>query len=347
MSYSRAYACIKRREGGEILNSKALVILMLLSMLLIHLPINTAKATVPSMWASNVEDYHQGLRKDGSPVLPERSNPNNALGLPDSGVAGPPVKFFSLGFGGWIILGFPHIIANGPGNDVLVIETTWGSYPLEKADVYVSQDGIIWILAGSVDNVNKQGMVLLPPALAWVNFVKIVDTTNPALFGADGDGYDLDAVGAYYYYEAVPVYVDIKPGSWPNPINIGSRGVFAVAICGTTDFDVTTIVPESVRIYIEGIEEGVPPLCWSYEDVATPYTGEPSGGHALGGDGYLDLVFHFDTRAVVTTLGLAGHVGETIPLFIKGNFYMCFTPFMGQDYVRVQAPRRGLVPIPE
>jgi streptogramin lyase len=138
----------------------------------------------------------------------------------------------------------------------------------------------------------------------------------------------------------IPVYVDIKPGSWPNPINIGSKGVFAVAICGTKDFNVTTIDPATVKIYIEGVEDGVVPLRWSYEDVATPWTGEAGGGHALGGDGYLDLVFHFDTQAVVTGLGLDEHVGETIPLIIMGNLYEEFggTPIIGQDYARIQAP---------
>jgi len=330
--------CTSERREDK-MNKLALVIVILVFLTSIFPMMTIADPAVPAMWASSVVNYSQGLRKNGTPVLPERSNSSNTLGPPDSGVSGPPVKFFSLGFGGWIILGFPHIIANGPGDDVLVIETTWGTYPLESADVYVSQDGIGWVLAGSVNNVNKQGKVLLPSTLPWVNYVKIVDTCNPALFGGDGDGYDLDAVGAYYYYTAVPVYVDIKPGSWPNPINIVSKGVFAVAICGTEDFDVMTIVPESVRIYIEGIEEGVAPIRWTYEDVATPYIGEPGGGHALGGDGYLDLYLHFDTQTVVTTLHLYEHVGETIPLIIKGNLYVCFTPIMGQDYVRVQTSR--------
>lgn len=140
----------------------------------------------------------------------------------------------------------------------------------------------------------------------------------------------------------ITAYVDIKPGSWPNPINIGSKGVFAVAICGTEDFDVATIDPATVRISMEGVEEGVPPIRWSYEDVATPYTGEPGGGHTLGADGYMDLVFHFDTQTVVDTLHLYEHVGENIPLIIKGNLYEVAggTPIQGQDYVWILQPRR-------
>ena len=39
----------------------------------------------------------------------------------------------------------------------------------------------------------------------------------------------------------IEVFVDIKPGSCPNPLNTGSKGVLPVAIAGTVDFDVTVI----------------------------------------------------------------------------------------------------------
>jgi hypothetical protein len=136
------------------------------------------------------------------------------------------------------------------------------------------------------------------------------------------------------------VYVDIKPGSWPNPINKRSRGVFTVAICGTEDFDVTTIDPATIEITIEGLEVGVSPVGWSYEDAATPYTGEPGGGHDLEGDGYLDLVLKFDTQEVVNTLELCQYNGEKIPLIISGNLCEEFdgTPIQGEDYVRIFMP---------
>jgi hypothetical protein len=135
----------------------------------------------------------------------------------------------------------------------------------------------------------------------------------------------------------VPVYVDIKPGSWPNPINVGSKGIFTVAICGTKNFDANTVDPTTVKLYIAGIAQGVSPIRWSYQDVATPYIGPSGGGQALGGDGYLDLVFFFDTKTAVVKLGLAGHVGETIGLIIKGKLYPAAggLPIQGQDYVRI------------
>ena len=133
----------------------------------------------------------------------------------------------------------------------------------------------------------------------------------------------------------ISVYVDIKPGSWPNPLNLKSRGVLPVAVCGTEEFDVTTIDPTTIRLTIEGVEEGVMPLRWSYEDVATPYIGEPGDGHALAGDGYLDLTLKFATQDLVVTLDLYDFEGETIPLILTGNLKEEFggTPIQGQDWI--------------
>jgi len=39
------------------------------------------------------------------------------------------------------------------------------------------------------------------------------------------------------------VLVDIKPGSYPNPLNVKSKGVLPVAILGTTAFDVSDVCP--------------------------------------------------------------------------------------------------------
>jgi len=133
----------------------------------------------------------------------------------------------------------------------------------------------------------------------------------------------------------ITVYFDIKPGSWPNPINLVSKGVLPVAICGTEDFDVTTIDPATVKLTREGLDDGVSPIRWDYEDVATPWTGELGGGHALGGDGYLDLTLKFSTQEVRTTLGLDAFMNQKIPLIITGNLKpeAGGTPLTGQDYV--------------
>jgi len=138
--------------------------------------------------------------------------------------------------------------------------------------------------------------------------------------------------------------IDIKPGSWPNPFNKKAKGVFAVAICGTEDFDATTIDPGTVELALS-LEEGAAtaaPLRWAYEDVATPYedtTPDDPDGHELEGDGYLDLVFHFDRQEVVG-LGLCEFGdGEYVKLYVIGNLHSEDgegTPIHGFDWIRVQ-----------
>lgn len=46
----------------------------------------------------------------------------------------------------------------------------------------------------------------------------------------------------------VLVKIDIKPGSYPNSINLSSAGVVPVAILSSEDFDALTVVPESVSL---------------------------------------------------------------------------------------------------
>lgn len=68
----------------------------------------------------------------------------------------------------------------------------------------------------------------------------------------------------------MPVAVDIKPNSCPNPFNPKSRGVLPVAIIGMPDFDVADIDFSSIRL--EGV---VAPLRCSIEDVAAAPVPEP------------------------------------------------------------------------
>jgi len=143
----------------------------------------------------------------------------------------------------------------------------------------------------------------------------------------------------------ISVFVDIKPGSWPNPINKGSKGVISVAICGTEDFDVMMIDPDTVMLYNETSDDGAAPLRWSYEDVATPYedeTPDDPDGHEETADGYVDLVFKFDTPEVVEMLGLCDYADWMfVKLFLEGNLFEAEggTPFEGFDWIRIQSPK--------
>jgi len=79
------------------------------------------------------------------------------------------------------------------------------------------------------------------------------------------------------------VYVDIKPGSCPNPLNVKSGGVLPVAVLGTGEFDIADINVRTIRLTRAGAG-GVAPVCCDSEDVATPYEGtDACGCHELTG----------------------------------------------------------------
>jgi len=131
----------------------------------------------------------------------------------------------------------------------------------------------------------------------------------------------------------VPVPVDIHPTSCPNPINVGSKGLTPVAILGTESFDVTTVDPATVLL------QGVAPIRWANEDVATPY--EPllgkEGAYAcneLGGDGFLDLTLKFETPMLAAAFGDVSD-REVLIVPLTGNLKEEFggTPIVGEDVV--------------
>jgi hypothetical protein len=143
--------------------------------------------------------------------------------------------------------------------------------------------------------------------------------------------------GAISLGEALPVYLDVKPGSCPNPLNVKGKGVLPVAVLGTEDFDVTQIDPSSVTLGVDNSDHLVSPLRWSLEDVATPFEGDFCDCHDLNGDGYIDLAFKFKTQELVNKLNLSDYTGETIPLRLTGDLMEEYgsKPIRGRDCMLV------------
>lgn len=150
--------------------------------------------------------------------------------------------------------------------------------------------------------------------------------------------------------QMVPVDVDIKPGSCPNPLrtrsadgngNARMKGVLPAAILGTEDFDVTTVDPATLGLTRDGVEGEVSPIRYSYEDVATPFEGELCDCHELGGDGYLDLTVKFSRDEAAEVLGLVEEEGSTLPLKIVGNISEEYggAPIMGEDCIWILPDR--------
>jgi hypothetical protein len=135
-----------------------------------------------------------------------------------------------------------------------------------------------------------------------------------------------------------PVYIDIKPGSCPNPINLKEKGVVSIAILGSNDFNVTSIDPSSISVGRASVDDVVAPtIRWSLEDVATPFSGELCACHELKGDGILDLVLKFEAQSLAGTLELNNVIGAEIPLTLKGKLKEANggVQFIGQDCVKI------------
>jgi hypothetical protein len=98
-----------------------------------------------------------------------------------------------------------------------------------------------------------------------------------------------------YIVQKITVDVDIKPDSDPNSINLKSKGVVPVAIITTEDFDAANVDPGTVTL------EGIAPVKWEMQDV--PEIWDPVLMKFVG-DGDLDLVLHFSTEELATTLNI-------------------------------------------
>jgi len=86
------------------------------------------------------------------------------------------------------------------------------------------------------------------------------------------------------------VTIDIKPGSFPNSINLGSGGTVPVAIFSTPAFDARTVDPATVTLASAPAKlKGKAAVMASFEDV--------------NADGLLDLVVHVSTEALQLTAG--------------------------------------------
>ena len=107
--------------------------------------------------------------------------------------------------------------------------------------------------------------------------------------------YDLhqkwEGIDDFVFGSAVPelttISIDIKPGSDPNSINLGSNGNIPVVIFSTDTFDATTVDPATIMLADAGVKARGKKgdLMASFEDIDL--------------DGLLDLLIHIDTQSLV------------------------------------------------
>jgi len=182
---------------------------------------NDDLCTPPScVQATGVTFFHQGLRRDLTPVEPWMGYPVKALGAPDASDSntGGYTSSVALGYYGFITLKLSANLYDGPGTDLKVWEWSannpdYGANP-ERAEVYVSTDNSNWISLGLTNPTGDCHSKLdwefdLAGKAAWCRYVKVVDRTyewarvldpttcalTPALaFNDQSNGFDLDAI---------------------------------------------------------------------------------------------------------------------------------------------------------
>lgn len=151
-------------------------------------------------------------------------------------------------------------------------------------------------------------------------FTSGYDTATSILQQADGKliaaGGAWGGFGLARYLNPAPtaVTIDIRPGTDPNTVNLGSGGKVAVAILGGIEFDARTVDPETVTLASAVTAlKGKGNLMASVDDV--------------NADGYMDFVVHVDIEALYLT-------GVDTEATVEGRA-LNGTPFRGSDTVRV------------
>ena len=143
--------------------------------------------------AQEVVQYNQGTRKNGSPIHPTRINPLNSLGIPQNDDLS--IDFVSLGFNGSLTLKFDYAVFNQEGNDLWVVETSFGApdcqtYP-EAAYFEGSLNGVNWYPMGTVC---LDGTIDIGDGVYAIQYVRISDRSPMAQFPNSADGFDLDGI---------------------------------------------------------------------------------------------------------------------------------------------------------
>lgn len=202
----------------------------LIALTLPRQPLFAASPDGMGPWADSVVSASQGMMKNNMPVPAIRSDANAAVGIAESTLLDG--TFYSLGFGGSLVLKFDNPLANG----VVVVESTNPGYPNEKASVQLSNDGVTWVNAGQV---TQSGTVSMPSNLSCARYVKISDVSNKDDFTDDtADGYDVDGVRASEG-QACP---DVTPTPSPTPCDCNCDGQKHVVIKNNGAGSVNTVV---------------------------------------------------------------------------------------------------------
>lgn len=211
------------------------------------------------------DHYVQGTKKNGQPISPLRIHPEKALGAPENN---DTINFVTLGYGGSIELCFDGVVFNQEGDDLQIVETSFGSPACENykeyADVSVSLDGLTWYPVGNAVCLDSAiDISNAPLALPWIRYVRI---TNNDLLSQTEDGYDVDGV-VVLNGDCTPGIVRNNPSTeivsslqanangviaWPNPAKTDLNFSFNVVETGEATLELYNVNGQLVAKLFSG-----------------------------------------------------------------------------------------------
>jgi len=165
-----------------------------------------------------------------------------------------------------------------------------------------SPDGSAWTSWEAVDN----GSPINSPADFYLQYRATLNRP-PAPFSPVLTSVTIN------YETTLYVGIDIKPGSYPNSINLGSNGVIPVAILTSASFDATTVDPSTVELGGSGVAVRGKGKSLAHEE-------------DVNGDGLIDLLVQVETENLDPEAFQDGYI------ILTGNTYEG-TPIQGSDEI--------------
>ena len=194
--------------------------------------------------ATEVVEYIQGTRSNGNALPLIRTNADNALGEAQDD---DTYNFVSLGYNGSLTLAFGGTVPNGPGDDIQVVETSFGSPACgsynESVEVSVSVDNITYYSLGTIC---LDGSVDISSAAVELDYVNYVRLTNHNDMTNTDDGYDVDAVYAIHNCEDAPT-----PGSFSSDSEGDALSLAGYPSPTSGQTTVTFTVPSATHAKVE------------------------------------------------------------------------------------------------
>ena len=184
-------------------------------------------------YATEVIEYVEGASSGGGNIAPNRTDASQALGEPERI---DQLVFVSLGYGGSLTLAFDGTVPNQPGDDLEIVETTYGNESCdtydEYADVFVSQNGTDYSFAKTICRADNMVDISDAGDFTYIMYVKIVNndemSNTPDAFDVDGvvalancveDGGNAGIVAENNEETAIENEARAELSSFPNPTN--------------------------------------------------------------------------------------------------------------------------------